>query len=986
MTDQRLPRDSYLGHAGRLSLKPVELVTKAEDCVWRSSRNHSQNGLSIKRLSTAVPSGTPTTQRTAQDEHLDAWQVSKRQEGWLLKNHPEARVGETALIHQLLSDVNSPRNGSQKDSDSLCLVAAGEMMDFTEPSVPKPVSYLAQATGVGRNIIRLMTFRQERWQCSADENIFIRPMDLEIAASVEYSRAVGPVRSLKCVVDSKPYDPLRILLAQWDTETRLFIPEIGKASSDIETGLDSVASRITPNCVVSISREETGGGNHCDVTFNSGTKSKHPQLAIIDHKGFWTVWDLPGLRTRVNRRLKPRIAHRGSVEQQESKEEQRLPSSHSDWHSIAWVGPPDGIMAGFDDSDYEDELEKAPSILTPTPHSTSLLLCNRKTVKVFDLNRQSFLPSLNVLSSDPADQILEVHVSCHDTSCVCLLTARAVVVMRLTSSVGHDFTKPDKRCFIVSSIPHFRSPLSNSTRLSVTAGPRSEGKRALLLLLYSRGSECMDVLCLRVEKQDQLRIDWRRETIPCLPGVDLAWLQPVAAEFGDEKPQESFGQRVATAQVRFYQLMQAREDDDIQQLLLMVSESQVAGLGPPGFDKLKSEPPQIKETTKSGRRVATRFVIPDGEMQLMGAADVDLHDSDSKGYFEELLPLSRFLGSMADLLDKAKEPTMGGRIESNPFDPVHGQIEDAAAAGSLPATSILELVESFDTPPDLLTADDDWETEMELLKRADSRLRVFSLRRPDHSIGNSATLQGLVDKLQNLFSVQHSAKTTSDSTDYSAQEPLRKMACDLYLASTGLILGDTEEQDSGEISALPTDTSHRGYLVDSSSQPSIDIPSSQIEPRPSQTITSTSEEDPAMKLIRSYTGSGRFVLNKDTELRTLWERGTDPHQYVFDLDKEKEMTEGMQRREKKLARATRKRQRADALLQLQTRGQSDSLPATQPAPEISFVQSSPVRQHSSQNVSQGFSQGLSQPVTMSQPISGPFAQRPKKKAKRKGGF
>lgn len=44
MTDHRLPRDSFLGHAGRLSLKPVELVTKAEDCVWQSSRDHAHNG------------------------------------------------------------------------------------------------------------------------------------------------------------------------------------------------------------------------------------------------------------------------------------------------------------------------------------------------------------------------------------------------------------------------------------------------------------------------------------------------------------------------------------------------------------------------------------------------------------------------------------------------------------------------------------------------------------------------------------------------------------------------------------------------------------------------------------------------------------------------------------------------------------------------------------------------------------------------------
>lgn len=129
------------------------------------------------------------------------------------------------------------------------------------------------------------------------------------------------------------------------------------------------------------------------------------------------------------------------------------------------------------------------------------------------------------------------------------------------------------------------------------------------------------------------------------------------------------------------------------------------------------------------------------------------------------------------------------------------------------------------------------------------------------------------------------------------------------------------------------------------------------------------------------------MLKKETELGALWKTGADPHDYTFDLDKEKEVTEGMQRREKKLAKANRKRQRVGMLMDLQERGrqQSENLPATQPVPEPSFAQSSPVRQQSSQHALRGFSQGLPQ-MTMSQPITGSFAQRPKKKVKRKGGF
>lgn len=161
-----------------------------------------------------------------------------------------------------------------------------------------------------------------------------------------------------------------------------------------------------------------------------------------------------------------------------------------------------------------------------------------------------------------------------------------------------------------------------------------------------------------------------------------------------------------------------------------------------------------------------------------------------------------------------------------------------------------------------------------------------------------------------------------------------------------------------------------------------------------------------MALLRSYTDSGRFVPKpqRPSELLDQWRLGTDPNAYVFDLDKEKEVTPGMQRKARRLARENRKRRRAETL-GLQLAGSVSvsrepslmpmpmPMPSTQPAPETTTRFSQPRTQQPVATAAAYSQQQFapmpmlhSDPMTMSQPVPGPFAQRPKKRPKRKGGF
>ena len=236
---------------------------------------------------------------------------------------------------------------------------------------------------------------------------------------------------------------------------------------------------------------------------------------------------------------------------------------------------------------------------------------------------------------------------------------------------------------------------------------------------------------------------------------------------------------------------------------------------------------------------------------------------------------------------------------------------------------------------------------------------------------------------------------------------LRKMACDLLLSRWALICGVPAATQTAQPPETPL-SSQLEYPDDDMLIASSPAPSSQTEIKAEGSERGESaekeereEEEPAIVLLRAYTGTGRFVPKeraaKGGQLPGLldqWQVGTNPDDHVFDLDREKEVTPGMRRRARVLARESRKRRRAETLLQRvsmsqQEQGQGQepelpSLPSTQPAPDIRPSR----RSQQIQSQAQIYTQPLirSDPVTMSQPVPGAFAQRPKKRPKRKGGF
>jgi RNA polymerase I-specific transcription initiation factor RRN6 len=274
-----------------------------------------------------------------------------------------------------------------------------------------------------------------------------------------------------------------------------------------------------------------------------------------------------------------------------------------------------------------------------------------------------------------------------------------------------------------------------------------------------------------------------------------------------------------------------------------------------------------------------------------------------------------------------------------------------------------------------------WEVEVEKLNNVHLTLmgHQFGLLRSFVGLPISASLRETYIRLLEIVKSSFDARSVDRQDGDDVARVNREIAYDLYLSVYGIgccISSSKSSHAAGEGGNLLLD-SQADTLP--SSPPRLASPPSTPAWSQVSDFEATDEEDPAMALLRGYTGTGKFVPKKRFELLDKWDLGAEPSSYAFDLDRSGDADAVRQRRAKQLAREDRKRRRAETLLHL---SQEPELPATQPAPEIRFHSSQP-RGFSSQR------QILhSDPLqTMSQPASGIFGRRPNKKAKkRKGGF
>ncbi|KAI1130363.1 RNA polymerase I-specific transcription initiation factor RRN6-like protein [Nemania abortiva] len=977
MTERRLT-ESAIGLAGRLSHIPYA-TDKAEDCGWRSSRNFTRNAPVFRALGpckTWIPADLDHATDSPQPLGT-LWEQGRRQRTWLLNNHPEASLGNQ-LLHDLLAEENSPLAPQQEQSWHTCLVSLGELTDTTvrrKPGVPLVVT----VTGSANNILRLTRLDHETWQWYRESNVAVRLAEVTTDKPVLWiEEDVGPIRRVKCIVDLKRYNPTRWLAVQRDSGTTIFQPESRKVPAD--SSPERYASRIFANPLFHLSKEQTGGSAHSDVAFNPGTRSNPPQLAIIDERGFWSIWDVGYTRTKHSGESLSRLRVCGHIDRGVLEHLPRRDRSDMKWHRVLWVGRSENSLdlLGNLDLDADNEELNSQTAFPPLQRSSLVLLCNPQQVKLLDLATGTFLPDLVFRRDDSLDCILDIQVA-HDPQYFYVLSTSKLFIVRAYSRPGAEWDKPEKAWLILFSTPHFRSSFDQSPRLAITQAVKPDVATSLVFI-HSSTNPCIDLFYVEFSPTDPNEVTCQANVtgLDSLQDATLnnavrtLCINPAPIIVKETQSLTKIGHDLTEKKSKLYQIVALRPDMSLVSTLCIFSSSPATRIGVPSMKVGRSR--IRRQGRRPARYLSSNFVVDDDSTTSEG----DLPNAtqrDIKAFYEHLS--SNCAGPSKARPDG---PAKRGFSVYNPFDAVHRSVQEGLENGILPIRTLLQVMPSFKQVSRQLLSATEWENEIGTLNDSHPSVSVHALDllRPRPYFPMSASLQDVCSWFLEISNSSLHHRDSADANKVRIAAISEQIAYDLYLSLYGIgyrNLNSSQSQAAVEEDAL---------LVSQTET----LPSSPLRfESPASTTWSQmsnseapEDEDPAMSLIRAYTGTGKFVPAKRFELLDKWQLGAEPSEYTFDLDRSGDADMHRLRKAKQLAREDRKRRRAQTLLQL---SQEPELPATQPAPDTRFFSSQPRIMSSQRQIIH------SDPLynAMSQPSAGPFGRRPNKKAKkRRGGF
>ncbi|KAI1820569.1 hypothetical protein F4861DRAFT_522630 [Xylaria intraflava] len=986
MTERRLI-ESATGLAGRLSHIPYG-TDKPENCGWHSSRDFARNAPVFRAL------GHYKTWIAVEPDHAAhsepppklPFTARRKQRRWLVKNHPEASLDHQVLQDLLIEDANLPPQPER--SWQSCFFSLGQLTEISSRRATG-VPLLVTVTGGAHNVLRLARLDEEKWTWYRMPNV--RVCLSEVAGdkpTLWIEDDVGPINRVKCLVDPKPYSPTRWLAVQRDSGTTIFQPEYRKIPLDGSFGDD--ASRIAANPLFHISKEQTGGTVHTDVAFNPGTRSKSPQLAIIDERGFWSIWDLGFSRFRHAKKpastpgLCGHINH-GILEQLPYRDQ-----SDTRWHKVLWVGSSEsdsGVLNSVDLDIHEEDMSSQ-SAFPPIPRSSSLLVYSSVQVRLFDLITSVYLPDLLFRRQDSLDYILDVQTT-HDPQYLCVLTTSKLYIVRIYSKPGEEWDKPEKVWSILFSTPHFRSSFDLSLKLSLTPGIGSERAPSWFLFLYASTNPWTEAFSFEVSPTDP-------NTVRCQPNVPgLGGLQettlnstirtlsvnPAPIIVNASKSLTKAGHGLAEKRIRLYQIVALRSDLSVVSSLCAFSWLPSIPIGVPN-ERVDRQDRVARWRGGDSRRLRSSHVISEDDLVISDEEPPSARVKRNLKIFYEHLD-GIFSGRDRR---RSVHSLNGDSFEHILVDAVHQNIDESLTINEpLPTRTLFQIMPSFQEAPGISFSAGEWENEIGRLNNIHPNVSLYSfdLLRSRLDLPLSASSQEAYSRLLEIANASLHHRASDHANKQRGATASEQIAYDLYLSLYGIGCRDLGERQSrgatGEATGEDTPLDSQTETLPSSPRR---LESSVSTTTPSQRSTSevAEGEDPAMTLIKAYTGTGIFVPEKRFELLDKWQLGADPSDYVFDLDRSDDAEANKLRREKQLAREDRKRRRAASLLHL---SQEPELPASQPTPSTSFANSQPSKGLGSQR------QAIHSDIqVMSQPSAGVFGKRPpnKKVKKRKGGF
>ncbi|ETS78769.1 hypothetical protein PFICI_08622 [Pestalotiopsis fici W106-1] len=1034
MADRRY-NESLIGNPGRLEYHPLD-VRQAEDQGWLSVRKHEANEPQIRELGSHQEWPASTFHTVPPVIPQGTWHENRRQKQWLLKNHPEAALGNDEL-RDILADESPSSNRPHMPPWELTQFAIGEMTDTINGQKPVGVPLIAMATGSAGDVLRFTRPAAKQWHLDSNGTVgsLLEPDKYQ---ETLWSKDVGTIRRIQTVVNTKRFEPVRWVVVQRESVTSVFRPEYQRVPVVSETFSGTgpqYPSHIAPNLLFKISYRDTGCNPHCDAAFNPGIKSKRPQLAIIDEGGEWTVWDISGTRNRTYKHPRTRLSVCGNIRAGIHPRPSVVPTTLPQWHRIFWVGGPDPNYEDYADDDAS--AFQSTSKFPPLERSSILLLCNQKSLRLMNLEKNEFLPDVQFFSDSSKDAILDVQVDPQDRRYFYVATTSRIFVVTVNASNDPTSQAIAEEASIIHSFPHLRSKLDKKLKLMITSEPLSKPDRNALVVLYSEHSNWQDVFSIRFPREPAGTISCHHGylvTQDVRPSFHGGGLQTFALSRISHSNEQSIAGNIApmksSSNTCYFQMFSFRADLSLSYCLGVSTTNKwdqktMTVQRVPEVDYTDASAKELGKATKldrlsrqdierqrAVRYLSTRFILADSiaVFRYRGDNSVTAKRAARRTWKPAMVrrmiqPVhAAFSEMLAKLWAEGTEDVeaLDGFGEA-PFDPVFILVQEAMETRTLARVALSDIVKDFRVPEDYKEASREWEAEIDQFRQVDPSLQISLLDRPLRFFSSDRTLEELFCTLVRITLGADPLELASDDTNGLNFIVLCRIACELYLARTGMtylepdILEPIKSQTADIRSSPPLMSDNT--LVDgqdnysSAFRSSSFAPGSQASSRAStptsiigSTVTETARTgNEGIGLIRALTNSGD-VGTQRLRLPTPWDVGGDPSSTFFNVDNNTEITEGMRRRAKQEAREARKRKRAETLFRLQE--EHNLLPSTQPVTRTGF----------STQVSQPMTDFSSQPrflsstpaVAMSQPTAGAFGgrsmERPKKKPKRKGGF
>ncbi|GAO17680.1 hypothetical protein UVI_02058470 [Ustilaginoidea virens] len=243
----------------------------------------------------------PPSKDTVTRSQCKSWTERREQERWLSTYQPELFVGGgDAILKFLKQDSDQPEETKVTGNDG-SLLALGEMTDFRVPSETKGTPLLAVATGKTGELLRLARIDESKWQWGDDHDAFVHLSVTDPALKEEEAIWAGdglPILNVKSATTHWKTGSIRWLLVQTQNSVTILQPEYHPVPipDSANPGMPPfrAPSFIAPTPLITLSHQETGGYELSSVCFNPPSAASPPQIAVIDQRGYWSIWEVLG--------------------------------------------------------------------------------------------------------------------------------------------------------------------------------------------------------------------------------------------------------------------------------------------------------------------------------------------------------------------------------------------------------------------------------------------------------------------------------------------------------------------------------------------------------------------------------------------------------------------------------------------------------------------------------------------------------------------